>query len=92
MKAGLAIEDKARGRGRGNVRSAISAEHKSPGQDVPCESASTEVERAVRLWRTKSEPLVSVPAPTLGDGRVESARMGGGCEPHWRALGKDAPT
>jgi hypothetical protein len=82
VEAGLAIEDIARGRGRCNVRSATSAvapsvEHKSPGQDVPCESASTEVKRAVRLWRTRAIRWRACQRSPPWDGRGDEHRGDG---------------
>ena len=39
------------------------------------------------------EPITLRRSPPLGmEGGTSIGGMGGGCEPHWRALGKDAPT
>ena len=99
VKAGLATEDIARGRGRGQVRSAICAA--APQREAQKSWAGRAVRVGEHISETcrpsvadKSEPLVSVPAQSpLGDGRGDEHRGDGrGCEPHGRALGKDAPT
>ena len=83
VKAGLAIEDIARGRGRGKVRSAISAAAPQRGAQKSWAGRAVRVgEHRSETCRPsvadKSEPLASVPAQSpLGDGRGDEHRGDG---------------
>ena len=83
VKAGLAIEDRARGCGRGKVRSAISAAAPQRGAQKSWAGRAVRVgEHRSETCRPsvadKSEPLVSVPAQSpLGDGRGDEHRGDG---------------